>query len=204
MNKHDQPARSLLHCGEQRRMADGPHADCDEHPPLPESQTMWSDAEVAGLLDAEGRIVVISRNEEEAYVHDVLNKHARNLLNPESRAAFDRALEEVHRGNAIVLCVSGKADAGHTVWVRLHLMPSPAEDAPVLFHYRRLPRSWNYLSVRERDVVHALHDSGMNPKRAARDLGMSVHTLNAHRRSICRKCDLRGIGDFWVFVERCR
>jgi DNA-binding CsgD family transcriptional regulator len=44
----------------------------------------------------------------------------------------------------------------------------------------------------------------MNPKRAASRLGLSVNTLNAHRRSICQKCRLRSVGDFWVFVERCR
>jgi hypothetical protein len=33
---------------------------------------------------------------------------------------------------------------------------------------------------------------------------MSVHTLNAHRRSICQKCGLESVGEFWVFVEQCR
>jgi DNA-binding CsgD family transcriptional regulator len=49
-----------------------------------------------------------------------------------------------------------------------------------------------------------LHESGMNPKRTARKLGITENTLNAHRRSICQKCSLQGVGEFWVFVERCR
>jgi FixJ family two-component response regulator len=84
------------------------------------------------------------------------------------------------------------------------MMPSPGQNSWVLFHFRRLPKSWRLLSPRERDVVHALHDADMNPKRAASNLGLSVHTLNAHRRSICQKCRLRSVGEFWVFVEHCR
>ena len=84
------------------------------------------------------------------------------------------------------------------------MMPSPVPESPVLFHFRRLPRDWDRLSPRERDVVHALHDTSMNPKRAAGKLRMSVHTLNAHRRSICQKCGLQSVGEFWVFVEQCR
>jgi DNA-binding NarL/FixJ family response regulator len=204
MNQRGRLANSLLHCGAHRRVSGGPPDSHDCHPALPQSDFMWSDSEVAGLLDAEGRVVLISRNEEEAPVHDVLGKRARDLVNPASRPTVDRAMEAVAKGESVIICISGIADEGYVFWCRVHLMPSPAEEAPVLFHLRRLPRAWNHLSERERDVVHALHDSGMNPKRAARDLGMSVHTLNAHRRSICRKCDLRGIGDFWVFVERCR
>lgn len=165
---------------------------------------MWSESEVAGLLDAEGRITVVSRNEDEARIHDVIGKRARDLLNPVSRPTLDKALAEVRRGHSAVICIAGTGDDGECFWCRAHLTPSPAEDAPVLFHLRRLPKAWHHLSDRERDVVHALHDCGMNPKRAARQLRMSVHTLNAHRRSISKKCDLRGIGDFWVFVERCR
>jgi DNA-binding CsgD family transcriptional regulator len=126
------------------------------------------------------------------------------LVNPVSRPTLDKAVEEVRRGNSAVICLAGTGDDGEVFWNRAHLMPSPAKDSPVLFHLRRLPRAWHKLSDRERDVVHALHDCGMNPKKAARSLGMSVHTLNAHRRSISKKCDLQGIGDFWVFVERCR
>lgn len=74
----------------------------------------------------------------------------------------------------------------------------------MLVHSRVLPRSWQELSDRERDVIETLHREDMNPKQAARALGISVNTLNAHRRSICQKCQLNGIGDFRVFVERCR
>jgi len=165
---------------------------------------MWNHAEVAGLLDAEGRVALVSRNEEEAPVREVVGKRVVELINAESIPVFEKALADVHRGESPCILLSATADAGYVYWVKVHMMPSPAPEAPVLFHFRRLPRSWQCLSQREREVIDALHDTKMNPKRAARDLGMSVHTLNAHRRSICKKCDLRGIGDFWVFVERCR
>jgi FixJ family two-component response regulator len=96
------------------------------------------------------------------------------------------------------------ADDGHTFWSRVRLTRSPVEDSWVLLHARRLPRSWQLLSEREREVIAALNDSGLNPKRAAKQLGIALNTLNAHRRSISQKCQLQGVGEFWVFVERCR
>ena len=100
--------------------------------------------------------------------------------------------------------LAGVADEGFVFWGRIHLMASPETASPVLFHMRRLPRNWEQLSERERAVIEALNATDMNAKRAAKRLGISVHTLNSHRRSICHKCDLSGIGEFWIFVERCR
>jgi DNA-binding NarL/FixJ family response regulator len=165
---------------------------------------MWDNAEVAGLLDGEGRICLISRNEREATVRNVLGRRAIDLLREESRADFETAFSQAAAGGDVLTLLSGIADAGYVVWARTRMMPSPVQKSWVLFHYRRLPRSWQLLSPRERDVVHALHNAGMNPKRAASSLGLSVHTLNAHRRSICQKCGLRSVGEFWVFVEQCR
>jgi DNA-binding NarL/FixJ family response regulator len=165
---------------------------------------MWDNAEVAGLLDSDGRVCLISRNEDEAPIRNVLGKRAIDLLREESRAEFETAFNQAAGGGDVLTLLSGTADAGYVVWARVRMMPSPGQKAWVLFHFRRLPKSWHRLSPRERDVVHALHDAGMNPKRAASDLGLSVHTLNAHRRSICQKCRLRSVGDFWIFVEQCR
>jgi DNA-binding NarL/FixJ family response regulator len=165
---------------------------------------MWDNAEVAGLLDADMRVVLISRNEDEAPVREVLGKRADELINPDSVPVFRQAFADVMRGKTRCVTLSATADAGYKYWFKVHFTPSPADEAPVLFHFRRLPREWETLSQREREVIQALHAEKMNPKRAARALNMSVHTLNAHRRSICKKCDLRFIGDFWVFVERCR
>jgi DNA-binding CsgD family transcriptional regulator len=165
---------------------------------------MWNHAEVAGLLDADGRVALVSRNEEEAPVKEVLGKRAVDLIHPECVPTFERSFANVLKGKTTCDMMSAIADAGYRYWFKVCMLPSPAPDAPVLFHFRRLPRTWNCMSQREREVVEALHHANMNPKRAARELGMSVHTLNAHRRSICKKCGLQGIGDFWVFVERCR
>jgi DNA-binding NarL/FixJ family response regulator len=165
---------------------------------------MWDNAEVAGLLDSEGHVRLISRNEHEATVRNVLGRRAIDLLREESHADFETAFSQAAAGGDVLTLLSGIADAGYVVWARTRMMPSPAQKSWVLFHFRRLPKSWDRLTAREREVVHALHDAGMNPKRAARGLGLSVHTLNAHRRSICQKCGLRSVGEFWVFVEQCR
>ena len=165
---------------------------------------MWDHAEVAGRLDQQGRVRVVSRNESEAPVRNVMGRRVIEMLVPESHQPFLQAFgEALHGGEAEVL-LAGVADAGYLVWGRVRLMPSPEAGSPVLFHMRRLPKQWQQLSPREREVIQALNDLGMNAKRAARQLGISVHTLNAHRRSICRKCDLNGVGDFWIFVQRCR
>jgi DNA-binding CsgD family transcriptional regulator len=165
---------------------------------------MWDNAEVAGLLDGAGRVCVISRNEDEAPVRDVLGKRVVDIVRAESRDDFEAAFRQAADGCEVFVLLSALADAGHVVWARVRMMPSPVAASPVLFHFRRLPRDWDRLSPRERDVVHALHDAAMNPKRAAAKLQMSVHTLNAHRRSICQKCGLQSVGEFWVFVEQCR
>lgn len=168
------------------------------------SPGMWNHAEVAGLLDRDGRVCLVSRNEQEAPVRNLVGKCAVDLVLDEFREAVEAAVCNALAGVETHSIVAGMADAGYVVWGRVRILPSPLPEAPVMFHLRRLPKTWDLLSPRERDVVHALHDAFMNPKRAARNLGMSVHTLNAHRRSICQKCRLNSVGDFWVYVERCR
>jgi DNA-binding NarL/FixJ family response regulator len=165
---------------------------------------MWDNAEVAGLLDKDGRVRVVSRNEDEAPVRNVVGRLAVELIREESREEFLEAFRLALEGREVMTFFSATADAGYVVWGRGRMLPSPVARAPVLFHVRRLPRCWGRLSPREREVVGALHEADMNPKRAASRLGLSVNTLNAHRRSICQKCRLRSVGDFWVFVERCR
>jgi DNA-binding CsgD family transcriptional regulator len=166
--------------------------------------SMWAEAEVVGLLDRQGCIRVVSRNEDEALIRHMVGLYGGDLLHPDSRAPFEAAFRAALDGKESHLLLAAIADDGKVLWGRTRIMPSPVAEAPVLFHARRLPKGWDRLSHRERDVVHALHETGMNPKRTARQLDMSVNTLNAHRRSICRKCRLGSVGEFWVFVERCR
>ena len=165
---------------------------------------VWDNAEVVALLDREGIVRVVSRNEEEAPIKNVVGKPALAPVVKESYADAEAALQRALAGEEQELFVAARADAGYVFWSRLQLLPSHLPEMPVLVHIRRLPREWGELSAREQEVVHALHDAGMNPKRAARELGISENTLNAHRRSISQKCHLDGVGDFWVFVERCR
>lgn len=165
---------------------------------------MWDNAEVVGLLDAEGYVRTVSRNEEEAPVRNVLGKHALHRVNRETLDLARDALQAAMAGETMDVLLCSVADKGYEFWSRVRLMPSHLEDLPVLVHVRRLPRSWANLSAREKDVIQALHETAMNPKRAAKKLRISENTLNAHRRSICQKCQLDGIGDFWVFVEHCR
>lgn len=165
---------------------------------------MWQNADVVGLLDRQGQVRVVFRNESEALVRDVVGYPIRDFAAPESVETFDRAFEAALRGEESLVLLAGVADEGFTFWGRANLGPSPEPKAPVLFHFRRLPRAWSLLSAREREAVDALNAARMNSKRAAKQLGISLNTLNSHRRSICRKCQLHGVGEFWVFVERCR
>lgn len=165
---------------------------------------MWENAEAVSLVDDKGVIRAVSRNEEEDPIREAVGKDILYRVVPESVQAVQEAFAATQRGEEVELMVATRADAGYVYWNRVVAKPSPEDDGWVLVHTRRLPRSWGELSERERDVVGALHTCGMNPKRAARELGISVNTLNAHRRSICQKCRLNGVGDFWVFVEQCR
>ena len=165
---------------------------------------MWNYAEAVALLDKQGRVCVISRNEDESPIQHVVGKRVADLLCEDSRQDFDSAFDQALQGAENNVVITGTDDNGHVVCVRARLMPSPVAETPVLFHFRRFPRGWQYLSLREREVIHTLHESGMNPKRTARKLGITENTLNAHRRSIGQKCSLQGAGEFWVFVERCR
>jgi DNA-binding NarL/FixJ family response regulator len=156
------------------------------------------------LLDRDGRVSVVSRNEEEALVSDVLGRRVADMVAPGSRQQFLDAFEGALKGREVQVLLAGVADAGFLFWGRVHFMRSPEDESPVLFHMRRLPRRWGELSDRERAVIQALNSTGMNSKRAARRLGISLNTINTHRRSICRKCNLRGVGEFWVFIQQCR
>ncbi len=151
---------------------------------------MWQNAEVVGLLDRRGRVRVVYRNEDEALIHDVVGQLVCDLLAPASVELFEQAMESALRGEETQVLLAGVADEEFVFWGRAHL--------------RRLPRFWDRLSEREKGVVDALNATNMNAKRAARQVGISLHTLNSHRRSICRTCELHRVGEFWVFVERCR
>ncbi len=165
---------------------------------------MWEHAEVAGLLDEQGRVRVVSRNEAEAPIHNVLGRRVVEMLIPERHQPFQEAFDAALAGGEAEVLLAGMADASYLGWGRACMMPSPEPGSPVLFHMRRLPKQWEDLSPRERDVVQALNSAGMNAKRAAKRLGISVNTPNAYRRSIRHKCDVEGVGEFWIFVQRCR
>lgn len=165
---------------------------------------MWDNSEVVALLDKEGYVCAVSRNEEEAPVRHVMGKDALERVRADLLDQAREAVQAAKAGKTTELLLAAKADEGYEFWSRVEIMPSHLEELPVLVHVRRLPRNWGELSQREKEVIQALHVTAMNPKRAAKNLGISENTLNAHRRSICQKCQLDGIGDFWVFVEHCR
>jgi DNA-binding CsgD family transcriptional regulator len=165
---------------------------------------MWKHAEVVGMLDRSGFVRAVSRNEEEAVVKNIVGREIRQFIAPQSCKAFDALFQAALAGQEVEALLAGVADDGSTLWGRVRLKQSPEQTAPVLLHMRRLPRSWSRLSEREKAVIEALNAASMNSKRAAKQLGISVHTLNSHRRSICRKCQLSGVGEFWIYVEHCR
>lgn len=166
---------------------------------------MWDNAEVVALLDEEGYVRAISRNEDEAPIRNaigsrILEERLIESYKPAAQEAFAAAL----KGSEVNIEIAAIADDGHVFWSKVRLMRSPAPEIAVLMHARRLPRGWDGLSQREKEVVRTLHEAQMNPKRAAKQLGITLNTFNAHRRSITQKCDLQGVGDFWIFAERCR
>ena len=166
---------------------------------------MWHNAEAVAILDADGYVRGISRNEEEAVIRDVvgmkvIEERAIDTCKQDALKAFHDALD----GKETELEVGAIADSGKTVWSKIVVKPSPLPETPVLLHARGLPESWGILSQREKEVIKSLHDAELNPKQAARMLGISLNTFNAHRRAIAQKCGLTGVGDFWIFVERCR
>ena len=165
---------------------------------------MWDNAETVALLDKEGRVCAVSRNEEEAAIHHFLGVRVIDRVHPDSLSIAKAAMEAALAGEEREILVAAFADEGFVFWSRVRFTRSPIPDKPLILHARKLPRSWGLLSPREQELIQVLHDSGMNPKRAAKQLGITVNTLNAHRRSICQKCDLKSVGDFWVYVEHCR
>ena len=165
---------------------------------------MWENAEVVVLLDREGYVRAISRNEEEAPIQDVLGKRMLEMIHEDCQAAARQAMQSALAGVETEVLLTAYADAGYVFWSRVRFLQSPLEEISLLLHLRRLPRSWGRLSPREQEVINTLHEAHMNPKRAAKQLGITQNTLNAHRRSICQKCQLKGVGEFWVFVEQCR
>ena len=166
---------------------------------------MWSRAEGVALLDEDGIVRAVSRNEDEARIRHVIGtriieERAIEVDKPKAIEAFQAALE----GKETELELGAIADDGQVIWGRTVLKPSPLPETPVLLHSRSLPESWGALSDREKQVINGLHQAQLNPKRAAQQLGITNNTFNAHRRSISQKCQLHEVGDFWVFVERCR
>jgi DNA-binding NarL/FixJ family response regulator len=169
-----------------------------------EGLAMWDNAEIVALLDKEGHVCAVSRNEEEAAIHNILGMQVIERVHPDSLSIAREAMQAALAGEEKEVLVAAYADEGFVFWSRVRFTRSPIPDKPLLLHARKLPRSWGQLSSREQELIQALQKSGMNPKRAARQLGITVNTLNAHRRSICQKCGLKGVGDFWVYVEHCR
>ncbi len=165
---------------------------------------MWDNAETVALIDKDGRVCAVSRNEEEAAIRNVLGMRVIERVHPDSLPIAQEAMEAALAGEEKEILVSAYADEGFVFWSRVRFTRSPIADKPLLLHARKLPRSWGLLSPREQELIQALHKSGMHPKRAAKQLGITVNTLNAHRRSICQKCGLKSVGDFWVYVEHCR
>ena len=165
---------------------------------------MWDNAEVVVLLNSEGRVRAISRNEDEALIRNPIGMGIMESVHPDSQTAAEAAFRAALDGVSSTVLLCFVADDGRLYWSRSVVRPSPLKEAAVLVHSRRLPNEWGSLTQREREVIGALHEADMNPKRAARRLGISQHTLNAHRRSITKKCQLKSVGDFWIFVERCR
>ena len=91
---------------------------------------MWQNAEIVGLLDCDGRIRFISRNEEEALIHNVVGRLVADLLSPASIESFEAAFQAAIRGNQTQVLLAGLADEGFEFWGRAHVGPSPEPKGP--------------------------------------------------------------------------
>ena len=65
----------------------------------PWSSAMWEHAEVVGLLDREGCVRVVSRNEAEAFIHHVVGRNIREMLAPGSHQTFEAAFQAALAGD---------------------------------------------------------------------------------------------------------
>ena len=102
---------------------------------------MWSRAEGVALLDEDGIVRAVSRNEDEARIRHVIGtkvieERAIEVDKPKAIEAFQAALE----GKETELELGAIADYGQVIWGRIVLKPSPLPETPVLLHSRSL--SW--------------------------------------------------------------
>ena len=111
-----------------------------------------------------------------------------------SRVAHDAAYA-VRRGDRAAACL--RTVRGH--WLRVEAFPMAVGEADVVVTFQAASVAYAAstvsescsLTVREREVLLLLLH-GEPAKRIARQLGVSVLTVNDHLRSIYRKCRVRG------------
>lgn len=128
------------------------------------------------------RVVILSMHRESAYVREVLRAGALGyLLKDSEHDDLLRAIRAVRRGEAYL---------------------SPAISGDVLTDYRRhVTHPVDLLTGREREILILIAEGKTN-KEIARDLKLSVYTVETHRASVLEKLDLHNTGDIVRFAIR--
>ncbi len=136
------------------------------------------------ISQAEPRTVVValSMHKDSVYVREILRAGARGYL---LKDAIDKdlitAIRAVARGEGYI---------------------SPAVSTSVLEDYRRhVTNPVDLLSSREREVLQLIAEGRTN-KDIASGLGLSVHTVDAHRGRIMDKLNLHSTGELVRFAVR--
>jgi DNA-binding CsgD family transcriptional regulator len=122
-----------------------------------------------------------------------------------SRVAHDAAFA-VRRGDSSRTATCLRTRRGH--WLRVEAVPMPLGDADVAVtfqaaavgHVASTVSRARGLTRRERDVLRRLLQ-GQPAKLIARDLKVSVLTVNGHLRVIYRKCGVRGRDELFALLS---
>lgn len=131
----------------------------------------------------EVKILIISSVEDPKLVGSLLQMGVTGFLNKkEEFCVFEQAIEAVANGNIFV-----KASAQQT-----------SADSPDTLDQRALLET---LSEREKQIV-VLVASGMTNKEIAKDLGLSVKTVESHRSNVSKKLKIFDIAGVTLFAVR--
>jgi DNA-binding NarL/FixJ family response regulator len=140
---------------------------------------------VAGQLPTQ--VVILSMHADEAYVLRALKAGARAyILKNSAEADLIRAVRAVAEGKSFFSPVIS----------RMLL-----EDYVRQIRDKQVEDSYDLLTPREREVLQLLAEGKTN-KEVANLLGLSVHTVDAHRGNILQKLNLHGVPEMILYAVR--
>jgi DNA-binding NarL/FixJ family response regulator len=138
--------------------------------------------------NSNARVVVLSAHASQEYVVAALNAGAAGYICKDAPSAqLVEGLRTVAAGH-MFLCVHGVVDAP----VLSPFLPDDSRDSV---------RAQSSLTPRERAVLRSIA-GGQTNKRIARELGISIKTVEKHRSNVMRKLDLHNSAALALFAAR--